>query len=99
MNLRIAILGALLMTGYALADDDAMHAKLMGSWQDDSGKEPIVWMIQPKGETLHVVNSAGGRTVMEYDCDVYGHDCAIKVAGKPAKVSMWYQGPKLVQME
>jgi hypothetical protein len=99
MNLRIAIIGALLVVGYAMADDDAAHAKLMGSWQDDSGKEPVVWMIQPKGDTLHVTNSSGGRTVLEYDCDVYGHDCAVKVAGKAAKISMWYQGPKLVQME
>ena len=101
MTLRIAVLGAVLLTGWALADDEASRAKLIGSWQlADGGKEAIVWTFADKGnEVLHITNSSGGRALAEFDCDSFGHECNIKVAGKPAKVSWWYLGPKLVEME
>ncbi len=101
MILRIVALGALLMAGTVLADDDdASRAKLMGSWQlADGGKDAAVWTISEKGDTLHVTNSAAGHLLAEFDCDSFGHECAIKDGGRPAKVSLWYSGPKLVEME
>jgi hypothetical protein len=100
MILRITALGALLMVGSVLADDDASRAKLMGSWQlADSGKDAAVWTIQEKADILHIINSVGGRIMAEFDCDSFGHECAIKDGGRPAKVSLWYLGPKLVEME
>lgn len=100
MNLRIVALVALLLSSSAIADDDASRAKLMGTWQvADAAKEPIVWTFQEKGEGLHVVNSSGTHPIAEFDCDYYGHDCAIKDAGRPAKVSLYFNGPKLVEYE
>jgi hypothetical protein len=101
MFLRIAIVGALLVAGMALADDEASRAKLMGSWQtaDAAAKDTAVWTISEKGDTLHVITSTAGRTMAEFDCDSFGHECTIKVAGHTAKVSLWYNGPKLVEME
>jgi hypothetical protein len=100
MILRIAVLGALLAASPVLADDDASRAKLMGSWQlADGGKDAAVWTLQEKGEIIHVAHSLGGRPMTEFDCDSFGHDCAIKDGGHTAKVSLWYSGPKLVEME
>jgi hypothetical protein len=75
----------------------------MGSWQvADGSKDAAGWTFSEHGEhseILHIISSAGGRTLAEYDCDSFGHECAIKVAGRSSKVSWWYNGPKLVQME
>jgi hypothetical protein len=36
---------------------------------------------------------------VDFECDSFGHECAIKDGGRPATVSLWYIGPKLVEME
>ena len=100
MYLRIAVLGSLLLAGAAVADDDASRAKLIGSWQSLDSTQ--VWSFQQKGgpdEVIHVTNIAGPKTTMEFDCDSFGHDCTIKINGHTAKVSLYYNGPKLIQME
>jgi hypothetical protein len=72
----------------------------MGSWKRaDGGKDAATWTFQDRGNSIHVTNSSGGRVVVEFDCDSFGHQCAIKDGGRPATVSMWYVGPKLVAME
>ena len=102
MYLRIAALGVVLLAGAAVADDDASRAKLMGSWQmTDAGKDSQTWSFQEKdnGNVIHVTNVAGPKTMMDFDCDSFGHDCMVKDSGHAAKVSLYYNGPKLVQME
>jgi hypothetical protein len=100
MTLRIAALWAVLLVGPAIADDVADRARLMGSWiLADGGKDAPVWTFQEKGNTIHVTYSSGGRVVVEFDCDSFGHECTIRDGGRSAKVSLWYLGPKLVEME
>jgi len=102
MILRFAALG-ILLAGAVVADDDASRAKLMGSWElTDAGKDPQIWTFQAKdakGDVIHVTNVAAQKTLMEFDCDSFGHDCVVKDNGKTAKVSLYYNGPKLIQME
>ncbi|HUA63731.1 MAG TPA: hypothetical protein VML19_33595 [Verrucomicrobiae bacterium] len=102
MILRIAALAALLVGG-VVADDDASRAKLMGSWElTDAGKDSQTWTFQAKdahGDVIHVTNAGAQKTLMEFDCDSFGHDCVVKDNGKTAKVSLYYNGPKLIQME
>ena len=100
MTLRLAALWAVLLACPAIAADDAGRARLMGSWKlADGGKDAATWTFQDRGNSIHVTNSSGGRVVVEFDCDSFGHQCAIKDGGRPATVSMWYVGPKLVAME
>ena len=102
---RIALIAALVLTCALYADDDeAARAKLMTSWQSaDASKDPVTWTFtekfNDKGSMFHVINTVGGRPQFDFECDSLGHECAIKVAGHPAKVSLWYNGPKLVEME
>jgi hypothetical protein len=55
--------------------------------------------LQEKGDNIHVTYSNASRVVMDFECDSFGHDCAIKDGGRNATMSLWFAGPKLVGME
>ena len=100
MTLRLAALWAVLLACPAIAADDAGRARLMGYWKlADGGKDAAAWTFEEKGTTIHITNSSGGRVLVDFECDSFGHECAIKDGGRPATVSLWYIGPKLVEME
>jgi hypothetical protein len=94
-------LTALLLCVPVLADDVSDRAKLLGSWQaqDVSGKEATVWVLEMKGTALHISESLGDRKISEFECIPKGVECEGTVAGNKATVSMYYDGPALVQLE
>lgn len=94
-------LTALLLCVAVLADDVSDRAKLLGSWQaqDVSGKEATVWVLEMKGMALHISESLGDMKISEFECVPKGVECAGTVAGNKATVSMYYDGPALVQLE
>jgi hypothetical protein len=101
MKGSVVVLSALLLAGSAFADDDSSRAKLMGQWQqtDGSGETKSAWTFEGSGDSIHVVKSVGAQTSAEFECNTLGKECAVKDAGRRAKVSMWFNGPKLVEME
>jgi hypothetical protein len=98
---QITALTALLLCVPVLADDVSDRAKLLGSWQaqDVSGKEATVWVLEMKGTALHISESLGGMKISEFECIPKGVECEGTVAGNKATVSMYYDGPALVQLE
>jgi hypothetical protein len=92
---------ALLVCLPLLADDVSDRAKLLGSWQrqDDSGKEVAVWVLEMKGDALHITVSVGGQKVSEIECAPKGAECEGAVKGVKTSVRMYYDGPALVQFE
>ena len=46
-----------------------------------------------------MTSSNGTQTVEEFKCNTMGKECAGKDAGRPSKVSLWFNGPKLVELE
>ncbi len=48
---------------------------------------------------LRITYSRGGRKVAEFECGTEGGECAIRDSGRHAKVSMWFNGSKLVVLE
>jgi hypothetical protein len=82
------------------ADDVSDRAKLIGSWQrqDDSIKAATVWLLEVKGTALHIRESLGDQKISEFECPPKGADCEGTVEGKKASVSMYYDGPALVQL-
>jgi hypothetical protein len=100
-NIQLAALAVLLLCGYVRADNDSDHAGLLGSWQqqEDSGRGVVVWVIEVKGMDLHITESLGDRRISEFECPPKGAECEGTDAGKKAKVSMYYDGPVLVQFE
>lgn len=97
----IITLFPLLLTGSALAEDNAMRARLMGKWQqsDGNGAARATWTLKDMGDSIHVSNSSDTQTVEEFDCNTVGKECAIKHGGHSSKVSMWFNGAKLVELE
>ncbi|HEY3826283.1 MAG TPA: hypothetical protein VGL82_17075 [Bryobacteraceae bacterium] len=97
----IVILSALSMAGLMHAEDSAIRAKLMGEWRqsDGNGDAKSTWTLKDKGNSIHVSNAAAAQTLVEFDCNTAGTECAIKRSGHKAKVSMWFNGTKLVELE
>lgn len=101
MTIQMAALTALLLSMPLLADNVSDRAKLLGSWQQqgDSGKEATVWVLEVKGMALHISESRGDQKISEFECVPRGVECEGTVEGKKATVSMYYDGPALVQLE
>ena len=101
MTVSIVTLGVLLLAGSALAEDAAIRAKLMGKWQqsDGNGETKSTWTLKDTGSSIHLSNSTNAATVVEFECNTEGKECAVKHAGHSSKVSMWFNGAKLVELE
>jgi hypothetical protein len=100
-NFKMTAFAVLLLAMPALADDASDRAKLLGSWQwkDDAGKEVTVWVLEVKGAALHIMQSHGDQKVSEFECPPKGGECEGTVKGQKANVTMYYDGPALVQFE
>lgn len=101
LNNRMTAFAGLLLCVPVLADDISDRAKLLGSWQrqDDSSKEATTWVLEMKGAALHITESVGDQKVSEFECPPKGTECEGTVKGMKATVTMYYQGPTLVQFE
>lgn len=98
---KILAIGMLVLAGSVFADDDSSRASLAGTWQQTEGsKDAIsVWVLKDLGSTMHVTGSNGTQTVVEFECNTAGKDCEGKESGHKAKVSLWFNGPRLVELE
>ena len=102
MTVSMIVLSTLLLASTAIADDDSSRAKLMGKWQqiDGDGEPKSSWDLEEGlADSIHVTNSSGAQTLTEFECNTMGKECAVKDAGRKSKVAMWFNGPKLVEME
>jgi hypothetical protein len=95
MTVSIVTLYSLILAGSAVAEDNTIRAKLMGKWQqsDGNGENKSTWTLKDMGSSIHVSNSSNTATVMEFECNTEGKECAVKHAGHSSKVSMWFNGP------
>jgi len=103
-SMRILLVGlsTLLLAGSAAAAaDDAARAKLTGKWEqsDGSGETKSTWTLKESADSMHVANSNLKGTIVEFDCNIGGRECAIKHAGHKSKVALWFNGPKFIEME
>jgi hypothetical protein len=100
LYVRTTAFAALLLCLPLRADDVSDREKLLGSWQrqDDSGKVNL-WVLEMKGEALHITVSVGDQKVSEFECSPKGAECEGTVKGMKANVRMYYDGPALVQFE
>jgi hypothetical protein len=100
MNIYMTAFAALLLWVPLLADDASARAQLIGSWQqqDASGKGIFVWVVETKGNALRITNSQGDLKLSEIECRP-GAECEGTASGKKSKVTMYFSGPTLVQLE
>jgi hypothetical protein len=93
--------GILVLVTAAWADDDADRAKLAGAWQlqDATAKEAGTWNFQNQGEKMQITHVALDQTSTQYECGTSGRECDFKDPARSGKVSFWFNGAKLVQLE
>jgi len=89
---------AVCLCGAAIAQDETTErAKLVGSWQSPDNAQ--LWSFANQGDALKVVETEGGNKVADFTCNTDGKQCEVKIGGKKASVSFYYNGPKLVEIE
>lgn len=94
--------GAMLLAVGALAADSADRTKISGEWQLETGAGKDAgegWILQNKDDAIHITQLRNGQKLAEFDCNTMGRDCEVTDSGRPAKVSFWFNGAKLVQLE
>jgi len=95
MSFRIPGLAAFICASLgssAFADDFADRAKITGTWQ---GEAKAVWVLESQGDTFHITNSQGDKKIVEMACTL-GKECEVKESGRKVKVTLYFNGPKLV---
>ncbi|MDE3195606.1 MAG: hypothetical protein KGN84_04640 [Acidobacteriota bacterium] len=78
-----------------LAQTDA--SSLSGTWvlQKDN---TVKLVLEQTSDSVHVKETKGDRVVADYTCKTDGKDCKVKEEGHSEKVSLWFNGPKLVEL-
>jgi hypothetical protein len=84
-------------TSPAHADQETDRASRIGSWVQSGGNN--AWVINTAADGLHITQIEGSGTVADYQCNLNGSDCDVKVAGHKAAVSMYFNGATLIQIE
>jgi len=80
------------------ADDKATaRAALVGSWVQSGGAAG--WVLDSRTDGLHVIQLEGSGPVADFECNTYGQNCEVKIAGHKATESMYYNGAVLIQLE
>ncbi len=88
----------LMFTAIGFADDQTDRQKLNGTWQSDGGAQST-WTLTSSGDGIHMVSASQGQPVDDFNCNTSGKECSVKHAGHSSKVSMWFNGSKLVELE
>ena len=97
--MRPVLFTMILLATIASAEDGDTRANLIGNWQADSAADGS-WNLETKGtDMLRVTYSVANQKPVQYECVVTGKECQIKDAGKSAKISMWFNGGKLIALE
>jgi len=107
--MRHTVASCACLIGFLALTAAAQNSKpnFSGNWQLNSGKSELhsgktaseKLTIEQKGSSIHVVRTAkasdGKETVTEFNCTTDGKDCD----AKGTKVSLWYDGQDLVEMD
>ena len=96
MKTPFGILICMTFAGIASAQTSSAPS-LSGTWVlgKDSAEKLVV---EQTPEKIHVKEMKGDSVRTEYTCNLDGKDCSIKEDGHSAKVALWFNGPKLVEL-
>ncbi len=75
---------------------DAGTSSISGTWQ--AGDKSTDLVVEQTDGNVHVTEQCGGKTLLDYTCKSNGKDCLFKDEGKKATVSIYFNGPKLVEI-
>jgi hypothetical protein len=79
-------------------DDKATaRAALVGSWVQNGGSAG--WVIDSRADGLHIKQIEGSGPIADFECNTYGQNCEVKIAGHKVTESFYYNGATLIQLE
>ena len=101
MTTGMFVLATVLLAANAFADDDdTVRAKLAGAWLvDNEASTRTVWILQEKSDAIHITHSEGAKKLADFECNTLGRECEVTDSSRPMKVSVWFNGPRLVELE
>jgi hypothetical protein len=67
-----------------------------GKWQSEDKSTEL--LVDHTGDDVHVKEQRAGKVLCEYTCKLDGKNCSFKEEGKKATVSVYFNGPKLVEI-
>ncbi len=100
--ISITVLLVLLSGVGALGSDQSDRGKLIGSWELEGApldSPSSHWTFSEQGESFRVMQEEGTSKIANFECHTDGASCDVKISGKRAMVSLWFNGPKLVELE
>ncbi|MEP6715944.1 MAG: hypothetical protein ABJC09_10235 [Terriglobia bacterium] len=68
-----------------------------GTWATSQGGQTELTLTRTD-ETVHVKEARDNKVLVEYTCKLDGKECEIRDEGHKAKVSVWVNGAKLVEV-
>jgi hypothetical protein len=75
----------------------AQTPDLSGTWLSDShGNEK--WILEQKSGKIHVQEMDGDKVQANYTCSLDGTECEAKEDGHSEKITMYFNGTKLVKI-
>ena len=101
MKWKLLAIGAALFAASAFAQDGSGRAKINGEWLE-AGAAPgsgESWILDSKENAIHIKQLHNGQMLAEFECSTLGRECDVKESGRHAKVSFYFNGAKLVQLE
>ena len=99
LRLLVAAGGLLLMlVAAAPGGDFADRDRLIGKWTQGASGTDESWSFETVGDSLRVTHMLKQKPD-EFRCNIMGHDCDVKLSGKRARVSLWFNGGMLVELE
>lgn len=69
-----------------------------GTWVSQKDKD-IKLTLETTGDKIHVQEYKGSELKFDYTCGITGSSCKFKDGGHSATVSLWLNGPKLVELQ
>ncbi|MGA3044319.1 MAG: hypothetical protein ABSF54_26390 [Bryobacteraceae bacterium] len=102
MKWKLLAPAAMLFAVAAPAADDAGRGSINGEWQLEAGAgkgSGASWILESKNDEIHVTQLQNGQKMADFDCNTLGRECEAKDSGRHAKVSFYFNGSKLVELE
>lgn len=69
-----------------------------GTWRLQSDNS-VKWILDQHDDTIRLQEVDGTGTIADETCNTLGKECEIKESGRHTKVTFWFNGPKLVELE
>jgi uncharacterized protein YycO len=76
----------------------AQTPDLSGTWVADSNSSQK-WVLTQKDNQIHVQKMNGDKVETNFTCSLAGLECKAKENGRSEKITMYFNGSKLVEIE